>query len=185
MQSGFRISNANKLAAWANGLPSSLVKTPTPANLAKVFSLTPAAGAFTNSSAMTAAADGATALGNILTRVFGIDKRKGGSEVLGTTSCGFYGAAALADPNYGLNLFTPANVPALAGIAAATTSTDGAGNTITNTFSTQELALLAAFYQSGAACGRGVHRVLSAATITARIRRPSSPRGTSRRRGPS
>ena len=151
-----RIANANKLAAWANGLPSSLVKTATPANLAKVFSLTPAAGTFTNSSSMTASADAATALGQVLTRVFGIDKRKGGSEVLAATSCGFYGAAALADPNYGLNLFTPANVPALAGIAGATTSTDAAGTTITNTFSTQELALLAAFYQSGAGVAGGV-----------------------------
>jgi len=38
-----RIANSNKLATWANGLPSSLVKTATPANLARVFSLTPAA----------------------------------------------------------------------------------------------------------------------------------------------
>lgn len=156
MGKDIRINNSNKLATWANGLPSSRVKSATPANLAKVFSLTPAAGSFTNASAMGAAADAATALGQVLTRVFGIDKRKGGSEVLAATSCGFYGSSALADPSYGLNLFTPANVPALAGIAGAATSTDAGGNTITNTFSNQELALLAAFYQSAAGVAGGV-----------------------------
>jgi len=156
MGKDLRIANKNKLATWANGLPSSAVSTATPANMAKVFSLTPAAGTLTNSSAMNAAADGASALGQVLSRVFGLSNRKGGAEVLAATSCGFYGAAALADPNYGLNLFTPANVPALATMAAATSSTDAGGNTITNTFSTQELALLAAFYQSGAGVAGGV-----------------------------
>jgi hypothetical protein len=80
----------------------------------------------------------------------------GPAEVLAATSCGFYGSSALADPSYGLNLFTPANVPALAGIAGAATSTDAGGNTITNTFSNQELALLAAFYQSAAGVAGGV-----------------------------
>jgi hypothetical protein len=152
-----RINNANKLALWAKGLPSSLVKgNLSPAALAKVFSLTPAAAGLTNASAMTASADAASALGQILSRVLGLDKRKGASNVLLATSCGFYGSSALADPSYGLNLFTPANVPALAGIAGATTSTDAGGNTITNTFSTQELALLAGFYQSAAGVAGGV-----------------------------
>jgi len=157
MGKDIRINNKNKLANWASGLPSSLVKgTPTPAALAKVFSLTPAAAGLTNASAMTASADAASALGKILSRVFGLDNRKGGSSVLTATSCGFYGSSALADPSYGLNLFTPANVPDLAGIAGATTSTDAGGNAITNTFSNQELALLAAFYQSAAGVAGGV-----------------------------
>jgi len=132
----------------------------------------------------TASADAATALGHVLTRVFA------STSARALRGCWLRRAAASTDPrrwripNYGLNLFTPANVPALAGIAGATTSTDAAGSIITNTFSTQELALLAAFYQSGAGWPAGGSSSTSAATTTARIRRRHR-RGTSRRRGPS
>jgi hypothetical protein len=87
--------------------------------------------------------------------MFGIDGRKGGSNVLNATSCGFYGSSALADPSYGLNLFTPASVPDLAGMAGQATS-GPTGAPITNTFSQQELALLAAFYQSAKGVAGGV-----------------------------
>jgi len=67
-------------------------------------------GTFTNSSSMTASADAATALGQVLTRVFGIDKRKA------APSCWVRRAAASTDPRAGgsqlrLNLFTPATSP--------------------------------------------------------------------------
>jgi len=109
---------------------------------------------------MTASADAATALGQVLTRVFGIDKRKGGSELLGATSCGFYGSAALADPNYGLNLFTPANVPALAGIAGATTSTNAAGSIITTPSAPRSWLSWPPSTSRVRGGRRGIHRVL-------------------------
>jgi hypothetical protein len=158
MGKDIRINNNNRLATWANGLPTSLIKGQlTPDALSKVYSLIPPAAGLTNASAMTASADAANALSATMSRLFGLGTRAASSNVLTATNCGFYGSSALADPSYGPNLFTPANIAGLSGIAGAATSTDANGaNPITNTFTDAESALLAAFYQSAMGVTGGV-----------------------------
>jgi hypothetical protein len=140
----FNTSKAS--AAWANGLAASKVSggNVSPAGLSKTFAMTPAANGLINAGAFTAASDAANAISEAFANIFNTSARKGGQQLMTNAGCGFYGNSALADPNYGTSLFTPANIPAL-------TAKLTVGN-----LSTQEQAQLAGFYQSAVGMASGV-----------------------------
>jgi hypothetical protein len=76
--------------------------------------------------------------------VFKTDERKGGQLLNTNAGCAFYGNSALADPNYGRTLFTPANIGALTSKLAVAQ------------LSNAEQAQIAGFYQSAAGVAGGV-----------------------------
>ncbi len=133
------------LATWANGLPSASANgNLTTASFANTFSLTPAAAGLINSGALTASSEAANSLADAMGEVFANQQRKGSQQLMTSAGCGFFGNSALADPNYGAQLFNPANIPAL---TAKTTVAQLAA---------KEQALLAAYYQSAMGVAGGV-----------------------------
>lgn len=139
----FGVSNAS--AIWANGLPASSVPgRATPTDLAKTFSMTPAAGGLMTSDAFVASSDAARSIASALASVFKTQTRKGGEQMLASASCAFYGNASLADPNYGKTLFDPS------GISSLTSKVAVSG------LSAQEQAQLSAYYQSAMGMVGGV-----------------------------
>ncbi|MGZ3727423.1 MAG: hypothetical protein ACXWQQ_16625, partial [Pseudobdellovibrio sp.] len=131
-------------ATWAEGLPSASVSSATTANLAKTFSLTPAATGLTNTAAMTSASTAANSIVSALSGVLKNSTRKGADIVQTSAGCAFYGNSVLADPNYGTTLFNPA------GITALTSKV-----TVAN-LTTAEQGSLAAYYQSAMGVAGGV-----------------------------
>lgn len=137
MGKDIKIGVNRALASWANGLPSASTRgNPTAANLAQTFSLTPAANGLINAGAMTAASEAANDLTTAMSSVLGTSTRKGASEMLNSAGCGLFANSDLADPTFGTNLFTAANIPALSGKATVAQMT------------ATEQALYAAYYQS-------------------------------------
>lgn len=129
------------LAGFAVGAPASKTRsTPSPADLAKIFSLSPANK--TNAATMTNSANAATRIGAALSGLFGLSERTGGSEAITAASCGFFGNSALADPNYGASLFDPTRVTELAAISTNLSAT--------------ERALLSSYFQSASGIVGGV-----------------------------
>lgn len=146
MGKDIRVNISNTVAQFANGLPSVGVSGNNlqPSSLANLFSLTPAATGLTSSAAMSAASDAANALAQAFANLMGTNVRKGSAALQTSAGCAFYGNAALADPNYGANLFNPNNITALT------------GNVTVTALSNQEQALLAAYYQAAAGVAGGV-----------------------------
>jgi hypothetical protein len=146
MGKDLQIGFGNTVAAWAKGMPAAKIgrNNLAPTSLANTFSLTPAANGLTNTAAMTAASDAANALGRAMASVFKTDERKGGQLLSTNAGCAFYGNSALADPNYGRTLFTPANIGALTSKLAVAQ------------LSNAEQAQIAGFYQSAAGVAGGV-----------------------------
>ncbi len=146
MGKDLRIGASNKPAVWADGLPSSSVGRGglSPASFSKLFSLTPAATGLTNTQALQAASSTAIALSQAMAGVLGTDVRKGSSQLANSAGCAFAPNAALADPNYGANLFDPTKVSALT------------AKMTVGSLSTSEQALVAAFYQSAMGVAGGV-----------------------------
>ena len=148
------INNSLTAAPWAGGLAASQIPVSnngsgnqglTTANLSNVFSLIPAATGLTSSTNLSGASDASNAIAKALGPVFNIANRKGSSALTVNAGCAFYGNAAMASPTYGASLFNPANI----------------SNTQMNTYAanitaTEELALLAAYYQSAAGVAGGV-----------------------------
>ncbi len=139
MGKDLRIGVNNALANWARGLPASSLGgggNLTQANLAKLFSVTPAANGLVTSQSMndasTAAADLAAAMATTLKH----PQRNGASVLANTASCALYGNAALADPAFGTSLFTAANLPDLTAVMTV------------SSLSAAEQAQVAAYYQS-------------------------------------
>jgi hypothetical protein len=126
--------------SWAAGVPSSTVSSLTTANLAKTFGITPAG--LINTQTMSNTATAAQNLSALFGGMFGLAGRKGANNITTNATCGFMGDAPLTDPNYGINLFTPANIPALASKTAGLTAT--------------ELAMLAAYFRSADGSTGGV-----------------------------
>ena len=143
MGKDLKVNVSNKLATWAEGLPSSSVASSTPANLAGTFSLTPAANGLINSNALSLSTKAANSITQALSSVFGTN-RKGADSLMTSAGCAFYGNSVLADPNYGTTLFNPANIAAL-------TSKVNVGN-----LSQGEQGQLSAFYQSAKGVAGGV-----------------------------
>lgn len=144
MGKDLKVNVSNKLATWAEGLPSSSVNSSTPANLAGTFSLTPAANGLINSNALDLSTKAANSISRSLSSVFGNARRKGADALMTSAGCAFYGNSALADPNYGTTLFNPANISAL-------TAKVTVGNLTQN-----EQGQLSAFYQSARGVAGGV-----------------------------
>ncbi len=144
MGKDLKIGVSKTLATWANGLPAAAINSATPANLAKTFSLTPAAVGLTNTQALTNATTAANSIAQALAPMLGTNTRKGGAQLLTNAGCGFANNAPMADPNFGTTLFTAT------GITALTSKL-----TVAN-LSTQEQAQLAAFYQSAKGVAGGV-----------------------------
>ena len=144
MGKDLKINVSNKLATWAEGLPSSSVGSSTPANLSGTFSLTPAANGLINSNALTLSSKASNSISQALSGVFGNAQRKGASALATSAGCAFYGNAALADPAYGTTLFNPANIPALTAKVTVGTLTQS------------EQGQLSAFYQSARGVAGGV-----------------------------
>ena len=131
--------NGIALANWAVGLGSiSKVSTSsqnlTAAKLAAGFGITPSTG--TNGSIFANTASVGSALGSLFSGLLG-GSRTGAQTSLTAASCGFQGNTQMASSTFGVNLFTPANIPTIA----------NSGVTLT-TLTAEEQAFLAAYYQS-------------------------------------
>lgn len=131
-----RIGLNHKLVPFANGMPASNVNNRTVAGLSKVFSLTPAAGNFTNQQTMTNSANAAQSLSSLFAGMLGMGGRTGADTATTNSTCGFLGDIPLADPNYGANLFDPTKIGALSGLVAG------------GKLSQAEQAYLASYYNS-------------------------------------
>lgn len=134
-----RIGASNKLANWAGGLPASAVSggnNLTPANLARTFSISPAAAGLITEQAMTDSADAATELAAAMAGVMDNANRNGSQKLLNTASCSLYGNSVLADPAFGANLFTPTGITQLTSALTVASLT------------TAEQALLSSYFQS-------------------------------------
>lgn len=131
-------------ATWSNGTPAVYVGNPSPAALASPFTLAPAAAGRTTASEMTNAADGAIAISQAFSSVMGTLSRKGASNMMNSAGCALYGNAAITDPAFATGLFNAANVSAL------TT------NMTVASLTSEEQALVAAFYQSASGVVGGV-----------------------------
>jgi hypothetical protein len=137
-----RLSNQHVSATWSAGAPAASFSSPySPTSFANVFGLTPRASGFTTDKAMSNASDAANSLSQVFSGLFGTKARKGASKMMVDAGCAFYGNIALADPNYGTKLFTPAQIPSLAGLTIN---------------SPQEQAQLAAFYRAATGEAGGV-----------------------------
>jgi|GEM_PF-1607542 len=133
------IGTSTTVAKFASGFNRANIRSASATNLATSFSLTPAATGLTNSNALGLAATGANNLATALGPTFNLAARKGASQLATTAGCGFFGNTALANPNYGLSLFTAAQIPAITNMFSATALA---------TLSTAELAVLAAANRS-------------------------------------
>jgi hypothetical protein len=133
-------ANGVSLAPWATALGSSTDKVNTSsqkltaASLAAGFGIAPSKGTSGSLFANTAAAG--TALGNLFSSLLG-GSRTGATTSLTAASCGFMGDSQMAASTFGTNLFTAANIPAIV----------SSGVTLAS-LTTEELAFLAAYYQS-------------------------------------
>lgn len=133
-------------AIWANGLPAASVSRNnlSPASFASTFSLTPSANGLTNSAALAASSDAANSLQAAMSPVFDTANRKGAAQLSTSAGCAFYGNSALADPNYGTQLFDPTKIAALSSKVTLAQLTN------------QERAIIAGFYQSAMGVAGGV-----------------------------
>jgi len=131
-------------AVWTNGTPAVSVGTASPANLEVPFTLTPAAAGNTSSAEMTNAANGAIAIAQALSPVLGTATRKGGSNMMNSAGCAFYGNSAITNPSFAPGLFDPTNIAGLTGAMTVAS------------LSAQEQALASAFYQSATGVIGGV-----------------------------
>lgn len=138
MGKDLRISVSNKMAIWAGGLPNASIdqNNLTTSNLAKLFTLTPAATGLTSAQSMTNASNAAVSIASALGSVFNNTNRNGSSQLTTSAGCALAANSTIADPTFGTSLFTPANISAL------TT------NVTVGSLSSQEQALLASYYQS-------------------------------------
>ena len=144
MQKDLRIGVSNALASWAVGSSAAAVASPTTTNLARTFSLTPAATGLTNSDAMAKTSDATNSIVDALSGVLKNANRKGADTVKTAAGCAFYGNTALADPNYGNTLFNPSGITALT------------ANVNVGALTTAEQGMLAAYYQSAVGVAGGV-----------------------------
>lgn len=140
-----RLGVEHKLVPFADGMPASVTnERPTVANLSRVFTLTPAAGNFTNAQTMTNSAMAAESLSTLFAGMLGLSARTGGDAVTTNATCGFLGDIPLASPTYGTALFTPAQIPALAPLVAG------------GLLSASEQAYLASYYNAAIGIVSGV-----------------------------
>lgn len=140
-----RLGVSHKLVPFADGMPASLTRgNPAVTDLARVFSLTPAANGLTNAQTMTNSAAAAESLSTLFAGMLGLKTRTGGDAVTTNATCGFLGDIPLADPNYGAALFTPAQIPALAPLVAG------------GRLSSSEQAYLSSYYNAAIGIVSGV-----------------------------
>ncbi len=133
-----RIGANNAMANWARGLPMSAISGGglNTAALARLFSVTPAATGLITPQSLNDASTAATDLAEAMAVTFKNDQRNGASTLTTNAGCSFFGNAALADPAFGTNLFTPTAIAPLT------------ANLTVTSLSAPEQALLAAYYQS-------------------------------------
>jgi hypothetical protein len=144
-----RIGVGHKLAPFANGMPASTTGgNPSVAKLASVFSLTPAAGNFTNAQTITNSATAASSLASLFAGMLGLSARTGADTAITNTTCGFLGDIPLADPTYGSKLFDPNQIGALQPLLV--------GNGAINKLSGGEQAYLASYYNAAIGVLSGV-----------------------------
>ena len=136
--------NGGTRAAWTKGTPSVPASYSTYMNLVNAFSMTPSATGNTNVAEMTNAADGAIAISNAMSGVLGTTGRKGASAMMNSVGCALYGNAAVTDPTFGANLFTPGSISQLSNALDTTM------------LSLSEQAMLTAYYQSAVGVVGGV-----------------------------
>ena len=139
MGKDIRIGVSNRVATWAQGMPSSSINggtSLTPTNLSNLFSVTPAANGLVTAQSMTDASNAAADLAAAMSTVFNNGARNGASQLTNSAGCSILGNSALADPTFGSSLF------AASGIAPLSSSL-----TVTS-LSNSEQAQLAAYYQS-------------------------------------
>ena len=138
MGKDLRLGISHTMANWAKGTPSvsASLNNLTTANLATLFSVSPAPAGLVNSQSMTDASNAAVDLAAALSNTLSINNRNGGSRLPATAGCAFYGNSTLADPSFGSSLFTPANITQLTSTLTVASLT------------ASEQAQLSAFYQS-------------------------------------
>lgn len=157
------INNSVTVASFAAGAPLDSIKGKgnnntapfsslgvTSASLASVFSLTPATAGLATSATIASAATASTQIASAFSSLFN-NATGVGATMLANAQSAMNKNAPLASPTYGASLFTPAQIPAL-------TATGGLTAAGIASFSPQEQALLASYYQSSI---RGVGGVIT------------------------
>jgi hypothetical protein len=132
-----------KTANWANGTPAAMV-SPTIASVERPFTLTPAPTNYTTGSEMSNAANGAVAISQAFSPLFGTKSRLAAGLMTNNVGCSFLGNAALTNTSLAASLFDPTTIPALS------------SSMTLGVLTPQELVLLSSFYQSAMGVVGGV-----------------------------
>jgi len=133
-------------AKFATGASTSL-SNPTPATLSATLSTVPPSAGLTTSTDFTASTTAALAIESAFETLTPVSQKKGGAQMLNSAGCGFNNNPQTASPTYGTNAYTATGISAITTLAPQVSTT---------TMTPQNLAILAAAYESGLGFSGGV-----------------------------